>query len=139
MIARSGLLVRGVGLLVGLLFGLSCSSAPHDAVTRVPIGSQLSELDRYLERGGESTGEVVEFVPVGRPGRVADGLVSNEFGTFKPKHLGSYDKWKATMNERDRFTGEITFIQHGSTSSDVSTLFYQNGKLRKRDWGFLPG
>lgn len=43
------------------------------------------------------------------------------------------------MNERDRFTGEITFIQHGSTSSDVSTLFYQNGKLRKRDWGFLPG
>lgn len=124
---------------LGLLTVASLGSAPHDVVSRVPLGSSLSELNKYLTRGRGSTGEVVEWIPTASSQSAARDLVENEFGTFVKKNLGSYDQWKASARERDKFTGQITFIHHGSTSSDANTFIYHKGKLRKKDWGFLPG
>jgi len=92
-------------LLVELQF--SCGSAPHDLVNRVPIGSKLSELDRYLNRGSGSYGEVIEWA---RADKLADRSavqIQNEFGLFIKKDKGFYDQWQASKQERDRFSGEI--------------------------------
>ncbi len=124
-------------LLVELQF--SCGSAPHDLVNRVPIGSKLSELDRYLNRGSGSYGEVIEWA---RADKLADRSavqIQNEFGLFIKKDKGFYDQWQASKQERDRFSGEIRFIHHGTTSSDVNSFIYIDGKLQRAEWGFLPG
>ena len=133
--------ITATGLLVplGLLTVSSWGSAPHDVVSLVPLGSNLNELNQYLKRGRGSTGEVVEWIPTASSQSVARDVVKNEFGMFVKKNLGSYDEWKASARERDQFTGQITFIHHGSTSSDANTFIYHKGKLRKKDWGFLPG
>ncbi len=125
--------------LLALLLAAGCGSAPHDLVSKVPDGSDLNDLDRHLARGPGSKGMVVEWTPLAPFAVPDEKSVCNEFGNFKKKSLGAYDYWKATPEERSRFTGEITFTDHGSTSSDVNSLIYVKGKLRKKDWGFLPG
>ena len=107
--------------LGGAILTYQSGNFPHDIVAPVPIGSRLSELDRYLRRAPDSEGEVRE-----------DPNAPN------PYH-GDYDVWSATPDERDRFTGEIDFYHHGSTSSDMNSLEYKDGRLIKKDWGFLPG
>lgn len=125
-------------ILVALVLS-SCDSAKHDLVSDVPLGSELSKLDQYLERAAGSSGEVTEWIPATNAPSNPSDLIENEFGTFTRKSLGSYDGWMASPETRNTFTGEILFFHHGSTSSDVNSVIYQNGKLRKKDWGFLPG
>ena len=125
--------------VICLLVTAACGSAPHNVVSSVPTGSKLSELDHYLKRGAGSSGEVIEWVSTSGPPHKNEELVRNEFGTFIPNKLGSYDDWKASPDERNSFTGEITFTHHGLTSSDANTFIYVKGKLRKKDWGYLPG
>ncbi len=136
------------GLLIGicLVHSVNCDSAPHDIVSSVPIGIKLSDLDGYLKRGSGSEGEVLQWIPTNEPADSkgmqlrGEGMrISTEFGTFLQKNLGSYDEWYATAEDRNRFTGEITFIHHGSTSSDINSFTFVNGILRKKDWGYLPG
>jgi hypothetical protein len=126
-------------LLPGLLLVSACGSAPHDIVTPIPLGSNLSDLDRHLQRGEGSRGEVIAWLPAGKSPKATDPLETNELGTFIVRVVGSYDDWKAPPEERNRFTGEITFYHHGTASADVNRLVYVDGKLRKKDWGFLPG
>lgn len=130
---------RTLGLICLLVIG-GCGSAPHDLVKSVPKGSMLTDLDRYLHRGAGSTGEVTEWTPA-PPQLPGDNepRVVNGYGNFKERSLGSYDAWNASAEERNRFTGQITFTDVGSTSSDVNTLVYRKGKLVGKDWGFLPG
>lgn len=106
---------------------------------RVPIGSSLADLDHLMIRGVGSVREVVEWVRIESGPPPKKPVHQNEFGTFVFQPRGDYGHWKKSRAERHRFTGEITFIHHGSTSSDISTLIYIDGKLKKADWGFLPG
>lgn len=126
-------------LIVGFCFQMDCGSAPHDASSYVPLGSKLSDLDRYYPRGGGSEGEVIQWLPLAKGEKRPHDAIENEFGVFKPMELGSYDQWGASTAARDSFTGEITFYHHSLTSSDVNALYYIDGKLKKREWGFLPG
>jgi hypothetical protein len=63
-----------VGVLAVVCAG--CGSAPHDIATAVPIGSSLSELDRWLERGRGSFGEVTGSFVEDRRGK----LVKKDWG-----------------------------------------------------------
>jgi hypothetical protein len=102
------------------------------------MGCKLTEIDRYLERGPGSTGEVVEWLP-GNKGQSSEPLFRNEYGTFFKRDLGSYDTWRADSRRLNAFTGTITFYHLGATSSDVNVLVFVGGALVKKDWGFLPG
>jgi hypothetical protein len=124
---------------LGLVLLSACGSAKHDIVADVPIGSELSKLDRYLQRASDSSGEVTQWIPLNEAASSPRDSIKNEFGTFTTNPIGSYDTWKATDEERNRFTGEIIFYHHGSTSSDVNSFIYVKGKLKKKDWGYLPG
>ena len=141
-LARRVLLGAASAIIISLLLWafMNIGSAPHDTVTPVPLGSKLSELDRYLHRGAGSEGKVTQWIPARiTAGNPVYNEFYKEFGMFIPKKLGSYDEWKASSEERDKFTGEIQFIHWSSTSDDVNTFIYINGKLLKKDWGFLPG
>jgi hypothetical protein len=125
--------------IFGLVFHVDWGSAPHDLVSKVPLDSSLADLDRYLVRGTGSIGEVREWTPNANDSAGSGRKIQNEFGRFRESYIGDYDAWKATTEERNRFTGEIDFFHHGSTSSDMNSFVYVNGKLKKKDWGFLPG
>lgn len=138
IIPKVRLLVRLL-LLLSLLLLSACGSAPHDLVSSVPLGTKLSDLDRYLKRGGGNPGEVTEWTPATKIPQEPDHVLSNEFGVFTVKKLASYDDWKASTQDLNAFTGEVTFTDFGSTSADVNTFIFIRGVLRKKDWGFLPG
>ena len=84
----------------------------------VPLGTNPSEIAKYLPRSSDSKGEV--FSVAG-------------------KRLGDYEVWASSKTNSDIFSGTIRFTDLGSTSADVQELTYENGKLIKRDYGFLPG
>jgi hypothetical protein len=136
---------RGISMMTRNLFLLSlllvgaCASAPHDRVGPVPMGSELADLDRHFVKLPVSKGEVTEWLPANRPVKAGEERVTNEHGTFIARSLGDYDGWNATPEERNRFTGEILFFHHGSTSADVNVVTYRQGKLIHKEWGFLPG
>lgn len=137
---RHGRNVSWALLLFALCIGMiGCYSTPHDIVSSVPRDSDLADLDRYLERWQGSYGEVIEWTPaLEHPGSQRE-RGHNEFGAFLHKTIGPYDEWEATAEERNRFTGEIRFYNDDSHSSLVNSLIYIEGKLRKTDWGHLPG
>lgn len=116
-----------------------CSSAPHNLTDTVPLGSKLSDLDHLIHRGANSQGQVVQWYATKGKGKGAKNRQKNEFGVFETETRGDYDVWHAEKDERDHFTGAITFIDDGTTSADVNIFIYQDGKLAKKDWGFLPG
>lgn len=111
-----------------MVLSAGCASAPHDLVTAVPLGSRLSDLDKYIQRGPGSEGEVT-------------GQFTRDSSAPLTIHLreASYDRWSATAKERDTFTGIITFTDYGTTSADVNDFTYKEGRLVDKDWGFLPG
>lgn len=101
----------------------------------MPIGSSVAELDPHFRRIKDSRAQVKEWLPAttkvkGRP-------ISNAFGKFIEVDRGDYDAWK-TSAAAANFTGEITFFQRAFTST-ADSFIYVNGRLRKKDWGFLPG
>lgn len=103
------------------------------------MGSKLSELDRYFPRAKGSTGDVGGSALAIGPKRKDREYFRDGQGALGIRYAGSYDDWNWTAEERDGFTGTITFYHHGSTSSDVNQLEYKDGKLVHKDWGFLPG
>lgn len=132
-------------LLVFSLIALVCvseysGSAPHDIVSKVPLGIHVSELDPYLIRGRGSEGEVTEWTEkTTEPytGRVP--MKNTKYGKFKTRNLGDYDSWKKTVGKESRFTGDIQFTHDSIWSSDVNEFTFKNGVLVDKDWGFLPG
>ncbi|MBX3119994.1 MAG: hypothetical protein KF784_13090 [Fimbriimonadaceae bacterium] len=118
----------------------SRGSAPHDIVSKVPLGIHVSELDPYLIRGHGSTGVVTEWTEKtteSYTGRVP--MKNTKYGKFKTRGLGNYDTWKKTIDRQDRFTGEITFTHESFWSTDVNSFYFKDGVLVDKDWGFLPG
>ncbi len=137
---RGQLVILACGLFfIVLILRLSCGSAKHDLVSDVPLGSELSELNQYIRRAEGSFGEVVEWRVANKALDATEKPIKNEWGIFVPKALGSYDDWKASAEEKNKFTGEITFFHMSLTSSDANVFTYRNGKLCKKNWGFLPG
>lgn len=133
-------LLSALLLILALTMGTGgCSSAPHDIVSSVPKGSLLADLDRHLDRWPGSHGTVVEWTPATDHPNPQGERGTNEFGSFFHKSLGPYDEWQATDEERNRFTGEISFYNDDSHSALVNSLIYVEGQLQKTDWGHLPG
>ena len=139
--------------LLGFLFIASCGSPESSAeeiVQRIPLGSEIGDLAGFLGTTREDM-QVTQWVkptpedvpqakdehgdPINRTGR----RVSNEFGTFTEKDLGKFEDWTPLQEGRDRFTGEIDFTVPNMASMDIVVLTYIDGKLRKKDWGHLPG
>ena len=44
-----------------------------------------------------------------------------------------------SMMKPSRIALLASFLVVGNTRSDVNEMTYRDGKLRKKDWGFLPG
>ncbi len=126
---------------------VACSPSAEQVISRIPMGSKLGELDRHFVRGRDDEGEVTEWI---RPGKApSDSVhrdqVKNEFGQFLAEHIGSYDGWNASDEERDSFTGKITFYHHSWVIPDdlapsyMIELVYIHGELKSKNWGILPG
>ena len=135
---RPWLTIISLPLLLCILFVALSWSGRHDIVSRIPLGSKLSDLDQYLPWSAGTSGEVIQWRPAIDSTADGKGQITNELGKFTTVSLGSYDEWKATVQDRDRFTGEIMFFRHSLTSADVNSLVYHEGRLYKKDWGFLP-
>ena len=122
------------------LSGLACvqcarhSNSPTDILSRVPLGSKLIDLDKYVGDFGLTPGDVMQFGSFGNQHDTFSGEASVE------RNLGRYDKWRASMSERERFSGRILFYL-GDVLMNMKLLqfTYMNGKLIKKDWGNLPG
>lgn len=120
-----------VPICVGLcMLPIACRIDPVKTLARIPTGSKLSELDRYLDQiYSRSTVErwTTERDPAG------SGRIENEFGSFRTQNLGDYEIWNATKTERDGFTGELLFFHHSSVIPDdlapsyVFSLIYIDG------------
>jgi hypothetical protein len=68
------------------------------------------------------------------------GEISNEFGDFRLRNLGSYNDWNAPTSEQEQFTGEINVVgSRGGMELDIAVFYYVDGVLKKKDWGHLPG
>ncbi len=124
---------------------IACKRDPEKVLSRIPIGSKLTELDELLSRDRDDEGEVTEWIPASKTLDSRVKLVTNEFGVFIQRDLGSYDGWSASATERNSFTGKITFFHHSWVIPDdlapsyVIDLIYINGELKAKNWGILPG
>lgn len=121
---------------------IACRIDPVKTLARIPAGSKLSELDRYLDHI-YSRSTVERWTTERDPG--GTDRIENEFGSFRSQNLGAYEIWNATKTERDGFTGELLFFHHSNVIPDdlapsyVFSLIYIDGKLKKKDYGQLPG
>ncbi|MCC7230659.1 MAG: hypothetical protein IT203_09725 [Fimbriimonadaceae bacterium] len=108
----------------------------------IPVGSKLSELERYLPKLYDSS-SIREWRSDRSSGDVAHRTTS--YGSFCVYELGEYALWKATKSERDAFTGELLFYHHRAIVPDdlapsyVFSLIYVKGVLKEKDYGHLPG
>jgi hypothetical protein len=123
-----------------VLLGLVCaqcarhSNSPTDILSRVPLGSKLIDLDKYVGDFGLKPGDVMQFGSFGNQRDTFSGEAAGE------RNLGRYDKWRASMGERKRFSGKILFyLEDVLMNMKLLEFTYMNGKLIQKDWGNLPG
>lgn len=142
---RTSLLI-GIGVVAVCslcLQPLACRPNPKAIIAQIPIGSQLSELDRYLPKFYENS-VVVEW-GTNQKARRGTGSRHDKYGAFDTRNLGPYDGWSAEWGERERFTGEIQFFHHSAVIPDDLApsfsidLVYIDGVLKEADYGYLPG
>ncbi|MCC7436214.1 MAG: hypothetical protein IT363_16180 [Methanoregulaceae archaeon] len=143
-LATAVLIVGVLGLcLAPCLISIACRPDPKAIVTRIPVGSRLSELDAYLTQFYESS-DVLKWTPNPKARR-GTGSYRDKYGGFDTLNLGPYDRWTATKSERDRFTGELRFYHHSAVVPDDLApsfwvyLVYIDGVLKEADYGILPG
>lgn len=128
--------------IAACLTPIACQLDPKTVLAPIPIGSKLSELDKYLKEFKDGSG-VEEWVSA----RAADSPEhrTTKYGAFFIRDLGRYDRWTATKETRDVFTGEIRFYHYSSVIPDdlapsyVFSLIYVKGVLKEKTYGHLPG
>lgn len=148
-ISRSALAVEKrwwIGVLVvcvgACLMPIACQLDPKAVLAPIPIGSKLSELDKYLKEFKDGS-DVEEWIRV----RAKDSPEhkTTKYGSFFIRKLGAYEAWTATKETRDAFTGEVRFFHRSAVIPDdlapsyVFSLIYVNGVLREKGYGHLPG
>jgi hypothetical protein len=92
---------------------------PAELVRQIPLGSEVSSLDHYL-----------------------DGALQEQSATVSLADRDEevpYGAWRASEKDKDNFTGDIEFFDMGFFSSEVYRFKYVGGLLVEKDWGFLPG
>lgn len=116
---------------------------PERVIDRFPIGSKLSDLDKFLVPFYKES-KVNAWTLNGALDTEAE-KVRTEFGAYYVRNLGTYDQWTKLRETRDAFTGEIRFTRYSIVIPDdlapsyVVSLIYVKGVLMKRDYGILPG
>lgn len=122
---------------------IACRSNPKAIIAKIPLGSRLTELDRYLPKFYDDS-VVVQWVPNPKARR-GTGSSRDKYGGFDTQNLGTYDGWSAKTTDRDRFTGEVRFFHHSAVIPDdlapsfFIDLIYIGGVLQEADYGYLPG
>ena len=142
---------RKILLAVCALFTIACGvgePSGEEIANRVPLGSKLHQITAYVDIQNMDA-QVIAWLP--RPAGAArpssereeaerSGEISNEFGDFRQRNLGSYDAWNASTAEKEQFTGEINVVSSpGGMELDIAVFYYVDGVLKKKDWGHLPG
>lgn len=121
----------------------TCAIDPKAVVTRIPIGSKLSELNQHLGSFYEDS-SVQEWGNTPTPTK-ATKYMKAKYGFSYVRELGKYDHWTASQGERDAFTGAIVFYHFSSAIPEdlapslAVTLVYIDGVLKYKDYGHLPG
>lgn len=141
-LARHGWFALLALCLLPCLASYSCRLDPTAVLAKIPVGSKLSELDKYLGRFYDGS-SVQEWVP----DRTAatTGHRTTPYGVFYVRELRDYDAWPATQSERDAFTGELSFYHHSWVIPDdlapsyVFSLVYVHGVLKEKEYGQMPG
>lgn len=125
-----------------ILLPIVCQPDPQVVLEKIPLGSKLSELDKYLPdlNGGAS---VQKHIPTSSA--KSNTMPTGGNGAYYVRDLGEYKNWNATKSERDEFTGEIHIYHYAGVAPDdlapsyIFWLFYERGILKKKDYGHLPG
>lgn len=142
---RTSLLI-GIGVVAACslcLRPIACRPDPKAIIAQIPVGSRLTELDRYLPKFYNDS-VVVEWVPNSKVRR-GTGSSRDKYGGLDTRNLGPYDGWSAKQAERERFTGEVQFFHHSAVIPDdlapsfFIDLVYIDGVLKEADYGYLPG
>ena len=116
---------------------------PAAFLKAIPLGSKLSELDKYLGKGYNNS-SVQRWIPY-KEKKAVGTYKTSPYGKFEVRGLGEYGSWDASQAERDSFTGEINFFHLSAVIPDdlapswVMSLTYVNGVLKEKDYGQLPG
>ena len=121
---------------------IACRLDPKAVLSPIPVGSKLSELDKYLTKfnGGSM---VQEWVSVGA--KDSPEHRTTKYGSFYVRDLGEYGTWSATKEERDAFKGELLFFHRSTVIPDdlapsyVFSLIYVSGVLKDKDYGHITG
>lgn len=72
--------------------------------------------------------------------RVGGATNRTDFGVFELKDLGDYTDWNPSADDAEGFTGEIVFfVDQPFGNSSMVGFSYVDGRLVKKDWGYLPG
>lgn len=131
-----------------VLYVARLRSSPNlqSVLSRVAIGSSIEELNSIARMRNVRSGDIMQWLPTNRfPDRSdiqlrQDGvIIRNEFGVFLQKNVGMFSERASNMLP-SQFTGEVVFFLDRSFSDGVVLGFtYIDGKLVKKDWGYLPG
>lgn len=136
--------------LVGIALGVvSCGPPAHERILAgVPIGSDLSGPKSVAQSRDVRPGSVMQWMASTQsaPDRSdiqlrTDGVtISTEVGMFRQKDLGDYSNWHPDQALSGHFTGEVVFfLDRGFADSIMIGFTYVDGRLKKKDWGYLPG
>ena len=116
--------------------------APEEILSRVELGSSLDALEPVRRDDRMHGGKVMRWIGPLRqePDRSdlqlrVDGVtIRTEFGVFRQKDVGDFDLWRQGNADKSRFSGEVVMF----TDWEAIWLTFLQGRLVKKDWGYLP-
>lgn len=125
----------------------SCERPPEAPVIlkSLPMGVGVDEVEPVRRKWELTSGDVVEWLddeskrtlPV-HPDNSAK--VQTPYGKFWRQYWGEYAQWRPTQQQKESFTGTITFIhERGFANWESIHLTFIRGRLVKSEWGEMPG
>ena len=127
-------------------FTLFCT-APNVERTaaQVPLGSKLADLDELAASGWEPSSDASEYRPVSGNENFGEYELPTKMGAFRVHRLCEFNDWKATDEERNRFTGHVILMYHSMViPDDLNPSFeivyqYKDGVLFDKGVVLLAG
>jgi hypothetical protein len=142
------LLAMAIGLATLSLYWLiqivSAPSISH-AISHVPIGSRLADLDRLALAGYSRHSYVYRWLSPNSFAGKNVPIIHNAYGSFALVLICQFDEWPASDSERDAFTGEVRLTYQSLIVPDQLNPSFQivysywEGILISKDVEQLPG
>lgn len=101
-------------------------------VDKIPIGSNLADLDKYADINDIGVVFVREWIPPTEGSEITEEQWLDRYESLDSEPLGDYESWTASAEERRSFTGVITSYSLGGLYAHSFQLDYYKGELRDK-------